>query len=123
MIIYLSNNEQIEVNDFDMTTHKFDFETRRVVEMSETEKTELANVQKKEMERLNALSELSNWFRWYDNQVFQAQRAERTGTVWQAVYGDKTYRTLAELDSEANAKQVKTRELQSQNPYPINGGQ
>ena len=47
------------------------------------------------------------WFRWYDNQVSQALRAERTGTGWGATDPDgKGYETLAELDAVALEKQA-----------------
>jgi hypothetical protein len=47
------------------------------------------------------------WFRWYDCQVSQAMRAERTGAEWSAIDSDgKKYATLADLDTEANAKQA-----------------
>ena len=55
--------------------------------------------------------EIRQWFKWYDNQVSQAQRAQRTDTEWQANDGVKTYTTLAELDAEANAKQNEIKTL------------
>ena len=60
------------------------------------------------------IAELDRWFAWYDNQVSQAQRAQRTGVVWSATDGQKTYNTLAELDADANTKQGQIRALKMQ---------
>lgn len=45
------------------------------------------------------------WFDWYDIQLLQALRAERTNTEWTANDGNKEYKTLEELDLEANNRQ------------------
>lgn len=60
------------------------------------------------------LTDIIAWFNWYDGQVSQAQRAERTKTIWSANDGDKEYTTLAELDAEANEKQAEIRTLKAE---------
>jgi len=60
------------------------------------------------------IKQLDSWFVWYDNQVAQAERAQRTNTEWYAVKDDKNYRTLAELDAAANEKQSELRVLKIQ---------
>jgi len=58
--------------------------------------------------------EIEKWFGWYDSQVSQYHRAQRTNTGWSAVHDGKTYVTLAELDAEANNKQNQIRALIAQ---------
>lgn len=64
------------------------------------------------------ISNIKEWFAWYDNQIIQAQREERMGTLstWSALYkvnGEviKTYSTIAELDAEAKLAQSTLNEL------------
>ena len=59
----------------------------------------------------NKIATLNSWFKWYDNQVSQATRAQRTGVEWHANDGTRTYYSLAELDADANAKQSEIRAL------------
>ena len=63
---------------------------------------------------LQVAAEIKEWFVWYDNQDAQAARAQRTGTEWHAVDGERMYHTLAELDTEANKKQNQIRALRVQ---------
>ena len=57
---------------------------------------------------------LIRWFEWYDRQVMQAQRAQRTGMAWSASDGEKSYNSLSELDADANVKQVRITVLRPQ---------
>ena len=66
------------------------------------------------LESERQIYDIGQWFVWYDNQVSQAKRAERTGVEWHAVNGTITYHSLAELDAEANNKQIQIRALRAQ---------
>jgi hypothetical protein len=66
-----------------------------------------------------AILRVQNWFdNFYRPQVEQAQRAERTKTAWLATDGEKEYKTLAELDAEANRKQSEIRALKAELSAP-----
>jgi len=60
------------------------------------------------------LFEIKEWFAWYDIQVAQNLRAQRTGTEWHAIDGERAYYSLAELDVVANEKQNQIRNLKLQ---------
>lgn len=59
------------------------------------------------------LYKLQYWFDdFYDKQLSQALRAQRTKTNWSAIDFDGiTYNTISELDSKANEYQLRIREL------------
>lgn len=59
------------------------------------------------------LYKLQYWFdSFYDKQLSQALRAQRTKTNWSAIDSDNiTYNTISELDSKANEYQLRIREL------------
>lgn len=60
------------------------------------EETKLSNDDK--------IMELLNWFDKYDMQVKQAERASRLGEEIDIHINDKVYKSIKELDSEANEK-------------------
>lgn len=64
------------------------------------------------------IEKIKIWFNWYDNQIQQAQREERMGTIstWSAEYKIneeivKTYSSISELDAEAKLAQSTLKEL------------
>jgi len=67
--------------------------------------------EKQRQSNLMRIAEIKNWFDWYDKQVSQASRAQRTGAEWYAKDGEKEYRSLAELDAVADEKQNEIRRL------------
>ena len=54
----------------------------------------------------NELNEIDKWFVWYDNQVAQYNRCQRTGAVY-----DKD---IVKLDEQANDAQIRIREIKEQ---------
>lgn len=52
------------------------------------------------------LSDHQAWFRWYDNQCMQYQRAVRTGEAFDL--------DMTELDAMASARQLRIRELREE---------
>jgi|GEM_PF-6780027 len=57
------------------------------------------------------IGQLIAWFNWYDRQINQYNRAMRIGTAWSAVYQDRTYNSIEELDADAEIKQQEIRQL------------
>jgi hypothetical protein len=63
------------------------------------------------------LNELENWFKWYDEQTVQYQRAQRLGTIFN--------RNIEELDKQAvaNAKRITEIRTAMNTPYTEQGGE
>ena len=104
---YDEDNEHSDCPFFDMTfedwckkmqSHQTNqspyFENGKIV--LKEEETQLSNDDK--------IMELISWFDKYDMQVKQAERAIRLGKEIDIHINDKVYKSIKELDSEANEK-------------------
>jgi hypothetical protein len=59
----------------------------------------------------NELAELNVWFTKYDLQVAQYQRSLRLSEEPEIKIGDKTYKSIEELDTEAKKNQERIRKI------------
>jgi hypothetical protein len=112
-MIYVRENEQREIPDYNPRTHRYDWDADQFVPLTAQELERWATADRKR-EAAAQTAKAEAWFAWYDGQVSQAQRAQRTGMAWAASDGVRTYNTLAELDAEANAKQGQIQTLRAQ---------